>query len=159
MKIPFRRHSDWGLGFQILSTSLRCEIKWKAWSWTLNWYYTQGIRDYSLATTFSSCLLLLLTDTVHTKVRFADQEWEELYSQPVWDVAGWTVGTCMWTWGQMSAYRQQKRSQRRLQTLESHSTHQLCLLCLTRAAQLSNAPPALTASLLTAVSELSTYPH
>lgn len=73
------------------------------------------------------------------------------------------LGTSMWAWGQMSAYSQQKRSQCRLQTLDGHSTHQLCLLCLlclTRAAQLSNAPPALTGSLLiSAVSELSTYPH
>lgn len=72
-KIPFRNSR---LSLQILSTSLQCEIRSKDWSQTLNWYYSQGIGDYSLATPFSSCLLLLLTDTVHTKGRFPAQEWE-----------------------------------------------------------------------------------
>lgn len=31
-----------------------------------------------------------------------------MYSQPVWYVTIWTVGTCMWTWGQLSAYRNRK---------------------------------------------------
>lgn len=89
---------------------------------------------------------------------FAAQEWElcVLTAMWVWDVAVWIVGTCMWTWGPMSAESQQKRSQCRLQTLESHSTLQLCL---TRAAQLYNAPPALTGSLLISAEMCHSFPH